>query len=56
MATVVKNKNILSNRVVEIKRDLKAWRALRGVLRGKKIVDPVAWQKRIRKEWERSLP
>lgn len=40
----------------EIRRDMKAWRALRGIWRGKKIPDPVRWQKKIRKEWERALP
>lgn len=34
---------------------LEAWRKLRGVLKGKKIEDPVKWQKRIRAESERSF-
>jgi len=40
----------------EVRRDVKAWRALAGIWRGKKISDPVAWQKKIRKEWQRMLP
>ena len=40
----------------EMRRDEKAWRALAGIWRRKKISDPVAWQKKIRKEWQRALP
>ena len=40
----------------EIRRDIKAWEAIRGMWRGKKIMDPVQWQKKIRREWERALP
>lgn len=39
-----------------IGRDLKAWRALGGVWRGKKIKNPITWQRQIRKEWSRTLP
>lgn len=35
--------------------DLSAWRKLAGVLKGKKIEDPVKWQKRIRAESERNF-
>jgi len=38
-----------------IKRDLGAWRAIRGIWKGKRMVNPVAWQRKIRKEWERKL-
>ena len=36
--------------------DLKAWKAAAGILKGRRIPDPVAWQRKIRKEWERKLP
>lgn len=38
------------------KMDLKAWEAARGILKRRVIPDPVAWQRKIRKEWERKLP
>ena len=34
----------------EVQRDVKAWRALRGIWKGKKLVDPVKWQRRIRQD------
>ncbi len=37
-------------------RDIAAWEGLRGILRGRRIGDPVKWQRNIRKEWERKLP
>lgn len=37
-------------------RDMAAWAGLYGVLRGKRAGDPVKWQRKIRKEWERKLP
>lgn len=40
----------------EVLRDLKAWRALWGIWRNKKIQNPVVWQRKIRKESERALP
>lgn len=36
--------------------DIDAWRAAAGILKGRRIPDPVAWQRKIRKEWERKLP
>lgn len=39
-----------------VKRDKKAFQALYGVLKGKKMPDPVKWQRKIRAEMERSLP
>lgn len=39
-----------------VKRDVRAWEALRGIWQDKKIKDVVAWQKKIRKEWERTPP
>lgn len=40
----------------EVPRDIKAWRALGSIWRNKKVKDPVAWQRKIRKETERVLP
>ena len=40
----------------EVQRDEKAWQILRGIWRGKKIANPVQWQRKIRKEWERTAP
>ncbi len=34
---------------------LDAWKKLRGILKGNKISDPVAWQKKIRSESEREF-
>lgn len=34
---------------------LEAWKKAAGILKGK-IPDPVAWQRKIRKEWDRKLP
>lgn len=55
----IKNNNVLSyenDAKLQIKRDLRALRALRGIWRTKKIMNPVLWQKKIRKEWQRTLP
>lgn len=38
------------------KSQYKAWQKLRGIWKGRKGPDPARWQKKIRKEWERSLP
>ncbi len=40
----------------EVRRDLRAWKNLYGVWRGKKIPNPIRWQEKIRKELERQLP
>jgi len=37
----------------EIRRDVKAWRALVGIWKGKKLTDPVVWQRKIRREASR---
>ena len=37
-----------------VKRNLHAFQALQGVLKGKKIIDPVKWQRKIRED--RALP
>lgn len=34
---------------------IEAWKKAQGILKGK-IPDPVAWQRHIRREWERKLP
>jgi len=33
----------------------KAWEQLRGSLKGKKGPDPVKWQRKIRKAWDRKI-
>lgn len=35
--------------------NLEDWKKFAGILKGKKIEDPVKWQRRIRKEWERDF-
>lgn len=40
----------------EMRRNEGAWRGLGGVWRNKTIANPVRWQKKIRKEWQRALP
>ncbi|MEK7099403.1 MAG: hypothetical protein AAB916_02705 [Patescibacteria group bacterium] len=40
----------------EVLRDEKIWRAFAGMWRGKKVLNPVRWQKKIRKAWTRILP
>ena len=35
--------------------DTAAWAGLCGILRGKRVGDPVKWQRKVRKEWERKL-
>ncbi|MFY9462651.1 MAG: hypothetical protein WAP52_00500 [Candidatus Sungiibacteriota bacterium] len=40
----------------EVRRDENAWRGLEGVWRNKTVTDPVRWQKKIRKEWQRISP
>lgn len=40
----------------EMRREEKKWHGLEGVWRDKTITDPVRWQKKIRKEWQRILP
>lgn len=34
----------------EVRRDMKAFNALRGIWKGKKMPDPVVWQRRIRRD------
>ena len=52
----LKNNALVRGSMLEMKRDLSAWRAIRGIWSGKKIKDPVVWQRKIRKDWERVLP
>ena len=57
--TVKQQKNMRARIVSiqqEVRRDMKAWGTLDGVWRNKKVMDPVVWQKKIRKEWDRRLP
>ena len=39
----------------QVKRDLTAWKSIQGMWKKKRVADPVAWQRKIRKEWERGL-
>lgn len=50
--TEKKNRNVVKIR----RRNLKAWEAIRGIWHTKKLPNPVQWQQKIRKEWDRSLP
>lgn len=40
----------------EVRRDMKALSRLFGVLRGRRLGDPMKWQRMIRREWGRKLP
>lgn len=40
----------------QAKKDSKAWEALCGIWKDKKIGDVIKWQRSIRKEWDRKLP
>lgn len=53
MKQMMKSKNM---EIQKTKRDLKAWRGLYGIWQSKKIENPVAWQRKIRNELERTLP
>lgn len=53
---IMKRTDPKKNTPLRIRRDIKAWESIRGIWRGKKIKDPVLWQREIRKEWERVLP
>lgn len=37
-------------------KDLEAWSKLKGMLKGRVTIDPVKWQRTIRKEWDKKLP
>jgi len=51
MKTTISKRPILERGVKkEVRRDLKAWRAIDGIWKGKKKPDPVAWQRRIRRD------
>ena len=58
MAKVIDTTRPKRNQIAsqEVRRDMKTLGRLFGVLRGKKIKDPVKWQRMIRREWERKLP
>ncbi len=36
--------------------DIAAWKKMSGILKNRRIPDPVVWQRKIRKGWERKLP
>lgn len=56
--TVKTRKGILvrENGQQEVRRNLRDWKSLYGVWRGKKLANPILWQRQIRKESERKLP
>jgi hypothetical protein len=56
--TVTKNQNKLLRyrEPLRVKRDIRAWKALAGIWKGRKLPDILRWQKNIRKEWEQELP
>ena len=35
---------------------IELWRKAAGILKNRKMPDPVKWQRKIRKEWERKSP
>ena len=56
---------MIKNKVVDIQkirnskntlvgRDMRAWKALAGIWSKKALEDVVQWQRKMRKEWERS--
>lgn len=51
------NERIVLERITPAKKNqqLEAFKAAAGILKGN-TPDPVAWQRKIRKEWERKLP
>jgi hypothetical protein len=56
MAKILTRNNIQELLVSKVKRDLKAWRGLAGIWKKKKLISPIKWQRRLRKEWEREIP
>ena len=36
--------------------DVVAWKRAAGILKNRRMPDPVIWQRKIRNEWERKLP
>jgi hypothetical protein len=56
MPKILTKNNIQKLLVSKVKRDLKAWRGLAGIWEKKKLVSPIQWQKKLRKEWERKIP
>jgi len=54
--TISKNqKKDTASSLYKVKRDVSAWEAIRGIWKSKNIANPVNWQRKIRKEWERKL-
>jgi len=49
MAKILTRNNIQKLLVSKVKRDLKAWRGLAGIWKKKKLISPIKWQRRLRK-------
>ncbi|OGF58897.1 hypothetical protein A3I28_00925 [Candidatus Giovannonibacteria bacterium RIFCSPLOWO2_02_FULL_43_37] len=59
MTKIIKNQPLIiqkKNGNLVVKRNLQAFRALRGILKGKKAIDPIKWQRKIRAEMEINRP
>jgi hypothetical protein len=56
MAKTLAKNNIQRLLISKVKRDLKAWRGLAGIWKKKKLISPIKWQRKLRKEWEREIP
>lgn len=47
---------ILEGPALTIKKvNLDEWKRAAGILKGRKIIDPVIWQRTVRREWERKI-
>jgi hypothetical protein len=55
MAKILTKNNIQKFLVSKVKRDLKSWRGLAGIWEKKKLISPIQWQRRLRKEWKREI-
>lgn len=53
---VLKNKILIERLKPKAKPDWEAWKKAKGILKGRRIPDPIIWQRKIRKEWDRTLP
>ncbi len=51
--SVVITRSVISSRS---KRGINPWKEVSGMLKGRLSVDPVIWQRKIRKELDRKLP
>ena len=50
------NKIVLEGPALHSRVDIVAWKRAAGILKNRSMPNPVAWQRKIRKEWERKLP